>query len=128
MLRALYVMLPYVLFVVAASIIGRSVLAGVAGGLIFLTLDGGAGTLSFLSQTDNPIVRGIYNLLLQPNISRLVAQHRQSFGTDPTAVTGLDLSTLPPHVQAIIVIGVYSIVFAGYAYVSFTRRDIVGAS
>ncbi len=127
MLRALYVMLPYVLFVVAVSIIGRSVLAGVAGGLIFLTLDGGAGALSFLSQTDNAIVRGIYNLLLQPNISRLVTQHRLSFGLDPTAVTGLDLSTLPPTWQAILVIGVYSCIFAGYAYVSFTRRDIAGA-
>lgn len=128
MLRALYVILPYVLFVVAVSIIGRSVLAGVAGGLIFLTLDGGVGALSFLAQIDNPLIRGIYNLLLQPNINALVVQHRLSFGLDPTTLTGLNLATLPPWWQAVLVIGAYCALFFAYAYTSFVRRDITGAT
>ena len=46
LLRALYVILPYLLLTVACSIVGRSVLAGAAAGFLFLMLDVGLGILA----------------------------------------------------------------------------------
>jgi len=84
-LRALYVLLPYVLCTVACSILGRSVVAGAVGGFLFLLADAGLGALSFLAGLGGPI-SFLLNLIVQPNINTLIVLNSQSFGLDPAAL------------------------------------------
>jgi ABC-type transport system involved in multi-copper enzyme maturation permease subunit len=127
-LRALYVLLPYVMITVACSIIGRAVLAGVAGGFLFLMLDVGLGALSALGQLSG-VLAFLVGLVVQPNINTLVVQNSRSFGLDPAVVTpSLDLATLPGPLHAALVIGAYSVLFGFYAYRALARRDISGAA
>jgi ABC-type transport system involved in multi-copper enzyme maturation permease subunit len=126
MLRALYVMLPYVMVTFAGCVIGRSVLAGAAAGFIFLVLDVGLGALSFLANLGG-VLALLVNLVLQPNINTLVMMNSRSFGLDPAVLTpSLDLAALPSPLQATLVIGAYSALFGYYAYQALTRRDITG--
>jgi len=125
-LRALYVLLPYVLCTVACSILGRSVVAGAVGGFLFLLADAGLGALSFLAGLGGPI-SFLLNLIVQPNINTLIVLNSQSFGLDPAALTRtMDLNTLPSPFQATLVIGVYSALFFASAYRLLLRRDIGG--
>ncbi len=127
-LRALYVMLPYVMFTLVCCILGRSVLAGAAGGLIFLTLDVSLGALAFLGSL-NGILEFIYNLIVQQNINTLVVLNHQSFGLDPSLLTAnLDLNRLPSPLQAMLLVGLYSASFFGFAYYRFIRDDIGGGA
>jgi ABC-2 type transport system permease protein len=127
-LRALYVLLPYVLCTVACSILGRSVVAGAAGGYLFLLVDAGLGALSFLAGLGGPI-GFLLNLIVQPNINTLIVLNSQSFGLDPAVVTRtMDLTTLPSTLQAMLVIGVYSALFFASAYRWLLRCDIGGAA
>jgi len=127
-LRALYVLLPYVLCTVACSILGRSVVAGAVGGFLFLAADAGLGALSFLAGLGGPVAF-LLNLIVQPNINTLIVLNGRSFGLDPAALTRtMDLSTLPSPLQATLVIAVYSALFCISAYRSLLRRDITGAA
>ncbi len=126
--RSLYVMLPYLMFAVAMSIIGRSSMAGIAGGLIFLVLDASTGTPTLLANINNPLIEFFYHMLIQPNINRLVVINRSAYGLDPSLMMNLDPSRLPSTLQATLVVGIYSLLFAGYAYYMLTRRDVTGAS
>lgn len=127
MVRALLVMLPYTLIAAASAIFGRSVIAGVGGGLIFLAFDVSAGSLNTIGAVD-PLIRTLVNLLLQPNINRLIVENSQMFGLNPNVLTAaLDLNLLPSQWQAIIVIIVYSAIFAYSAYRTLNRQDIGGA-
>lgn len=128
LLRALYVILPYVLLTLAVCVIGRSVFAGVAGGLVFIAFDVGAGSFALLANLGNPLITFLVNLPLQQNINTLVLLNSSSYGLDPSAFAGLNPELLPSPLQATIMIGLYSALFAGYAYYSLTRRDIGGAS
>jgi ABC-type transport system involved in multi-copper enzyme maturation permease subunit len=128
MLRALCVILPYVLFTIAAATIGRSVIGGVAGGLIFLSLDGGLGTFSLFAEWGNPVFLFLYNLLLQRNISTLTVMNGQMYGIDTARFSGIDIATLPPQWQALLMIAIYSGLFYAYAHYALTRRDIGGAA
>jgi ABC-type transport system involved in multi-copper enzyme maturation permease subunit len=128
MLRALYVVLPYILFTLAACVLGRSVLAGVAGGLVFLFLDGGAAALAFLADVGSPLLTFLLNLTLQRNITTLTLLNRAGYGFDPAVLATLDMQTLPPPWQATLVVGLYSALFLGAATYLFTRRDIGGAA
>lgn len=126
-LRALYVLLPYVLLTLAGCAIGRSVLAGAAAGFLFLTLDVGLGALSFLAGLGGAVA-WLISLVLQPNINTLVVLNSRSFGLDPAALTrSLDLATLPSPLQATLVIAAYSALFGWYLWRAFARRDIGGA-
>lgn len=125
--RALYVVLPYLLATLACAALGRSVLAGVGGGLLFLAVDISAGSLGALAAID-PLLRSVTNLLLQPNINTLVVLNSQLFGLDQTVlVSGMDLSGLPPWPQAVLVIGCYSALMYGSAWRLLRRRDVGGA-
>jgi hypothetical protein len=127
-LRALYVMLPYVMFTLACCVLGRSVLAGAAGGFMFLVLDIGLGALSFLARLGG-VLGVIVNMVVQPNITTLTVQNSRSFGLDPAAVApSLDLAALPSPLQALLVIGAYSALFGWYAFRNLARRDITGAA
>lgn len=125
--RALFVILPYLLATLAAAAYGRSVLAGVGGGLIFLALDVSAGSLGSLAQMSDQ-VRAVANLLLQPNINALVVANSRLFGLDQSILAGgLNLDLLPSPAQASLVIAVYCLLFALGAWRTLTRRDITGA-
>ncbi len=127
-LRSLFVILPYVMSTMASAIFGRSVLAGVGGGLIFLALDVSAGSINALGAV-NPLVRLLVNLLLQPNINTLVVLNSQLFGLDQSVLaSSLDLSLLPSPLQASVVIAVYCGLFYWSAYRLLLRRDLAGAS
>jgi ABC-type transport system involved in multi-copper enzyme maturation permease subunit len=127
-LRALYVLLPYVLCTVACSILGRSVVAGAVGGFLFLLADTGLGALSFLAGLGG-LVSFLLNLIVQPNINTMIVLNSQSFGLDPAALTRtMDLTTLPSSLQATLVIGVYSALFFASSYRLLLRRDIGGAA
>ncbi|HEX5690698.1 MAG TPA: ABC transporter permease subunit, partial [Roseiflexaceae bacterium] len=127
MLCSLYVLLPYVLCTLACAILGRSVLAGAAGGFLFLVVDIGLGALGFLGRLGG-LVGFLVNLAVQPNVNTLIVLNSQNFGLDPAVMTRtMDLATLPALSQALLVIGCYSALFFAYAYRSFTRRDITGA-
>jgi len=127
MLRSLYVILPYLLATFVCAAFGRSALAGAGGGLIFLALDVGAGSLGSLGMVSDA-VRFVVNLMLQPNINRLVVANAALFGLDPTVLaSGLDLATLPSLTQAMLVVAVYCAMFGYGAWRLLTRRDITGA-
>lgn len=126
-LRALYVLLPYVLLTLAGCAIGRSVLAGAAAGFLFLSLDVGLGALSFLGGLGGAVA-WLISLVLQPNINTLVVLNSRSFGLDPAVLTrSLDLARLPSPLQATLVIAAYSALFGWYTWRAFARRDIGGA-
>lgn len=125
-LRALYVLLPYVLVTVASSIMFRTALAGIIGGFLFLFLDVSLGALALLANL-SPLFRTVVNLVVQPNINSLIMLNSRDFGLDPAVATpALDLAALPSPLQATLVIGAYSAIFFAYAYLSLTRRDIGG--
>jgi ABC-type transport system involved in multi-copper enzyme maturation permease subunit len=131
MLRALYVMLPYILFTLAVCVIGRSVFVGVAGGLIFIGLDNGINTLNFLTELGNPLVTFLVNLPLQQNANALLIGNRTMYGFDASTLpvaNVVNLATLPSPLQATIMVAIYSALFFGYAYYMLTRRDIGGAT
>jgi ABC-2 type transport system permease protein len=126
-LRSLYIILPYVMLTMASAIFGRSVLAGVGGGLIFLALDVSAGSLNTFGAV-NQLVRQLVDLLLQPNINTLVVLNSQLFGLDQSVLaSSLDLSQLPSPLHATLVIAVYCGLFFWSAYRLLLRRDVAGA-
>jgi ABC-type transport system involved in multi-copper enzyme maturation permease subunit len=131
MLRALYVMLPYMLFTLAVCVIGRSVFVGVAGGLVFIGLDNGISTLNFLTEMGNPLITFLVNLPLQQNANTLLVVNRTMYGFDPSTLpvaNVVNLATLPSPLQATIMVAIYSALFFGYAYYMLTHRDIGGAT
>ena len=126
--RALLVLLPYVLLTAGLCTFGRSVLAGMAGGLLFLFLDSAVGALSFLRAGGGPLL-AVYNLLLQQNINTLVVLNERAYGLDPAvAAPFLDLRVLPSAPQAFALIALYSALFAYGAYYWLARRDLTGAA
>ncbi len=126
--RSLYVMLPYLMFTIAMCTIGRSAMAGIAGGMIFLVLDVSTGMPSFLKIVDNPTIAMLYNLLIQQNVNALVLLNWTAYGLDPSVSMNMDPAQLPSPLQATLVVGVYSLLFLAYAYVWLTRRDVTGAT
>ncbi|RRR72721.1 MAG: hypothetical protein EI684_09825 [Candidatus Viridilinea halotolerans] len=126
MARALLVILPYLLATLACAAWGRSALAGMGGGLIFLALDVGAGSLSSLGLV-NELVLIMINLLLQPNITTLVVLNGELFGLDQALLTSaFDLQFLPSPWQATLVVIAYSCAFAYAAWRILSQRDVSG--
>lgn len=127
LLRALFVILPYVLLTFACASFGRSVLAGVGGGLIFLALDVSAGSLGSLGVVSD-LVLVLVNLLLQPNINTMVVLNSQLYGLDQSVLaSSLNLELLPSPLQATLVIGTYCGLFYAAAWRSLAQHDISGA-
>lgn len=124
--QAFLVLLPYVMATVAFSTFGRSLLAGIVGGMLFLTLDLSAGgTLAVLPKLDKTL-NLIYQLLLQPNINALVILNAHTYGLEPTQVSQMKLENLPSLIHAIVVITFYSLIFTIYAFYGFKQRDVLG--
>lgn len=127
MVRALYVLLPYVLLTLCVTIVGRSLLVGVAGGLVYLVFEAGFGALSALAMLGG-VWRVVYNLTIQQNINTLVWLNDQAFGLHPEVLTpSIDVAQQPSPLQACLMIALYSAGFLATAVYTFQRRDITGA-
>ncbi len=125
-LRALIVLLPYVLLTLWLTIAGRSLLIGVAGGLVYLVFEGGFGALAIFAQLDG-VWRVIYNLTIGQNINTLVVQNSHDFGLRPEIISPRAVEALPPIWQALVVVFVYSSAFLAMAIAVFRRHDVGGA-
>jgi ABC-type transport system involved in multi-copper enzyme maturation permease subunit len=126
-LRALYVQLPYVLLTLSFAILGRSVLVGLAGGLLYLVFEAGFGTLAIL-QVFGGVWQTIYNLTIQRNISALTVINLHEFGLHPELLTSASLFETPSLLQATLVVALYSVGFLATALYLLRRRDITGAA
>lgn len=125
-LRALYVLLPYVLLTLCFTVIGRSLLVGVAGGLLYLVFEAGFGTLATLQVLGGAWER-IYSLTIQQNINTLILLNSSAFGLHPEVITAIDLTRQPSPLQATLVVGVYSLSFLSTTLYLLRKRDIGGA-
>ncbi|HET9220859.1 MAG TPA: ABC transporter permease subunit [Roseiflexaceae bacterium] len=126
-LRALFALLPYVLLTVSFAILGRSVLVGLAGGLLYLVFEVGFGTLAIL-QVFGGVWQTIYNLTIQRNISALTVLNLHVFGLHPERLTSADLFQAPSVLQASLVVTIYCVGFFATALYLLRRRDITGAA
>ena len=127
-LRGLYVLLPYVLLTLSLTIIGRSLLVGIAGGLLYLVFEAGFGTFATLARLGG-LWQAIYNLTIQQNINTLVQLNSHAFGLRPEEVTpAIAPAQLPSPLQATLVVALYSAGFLTTALYLLRRRDITGAA
>ncbi len=124
-LRAIYVLLPYVLLTAYATLLTRSVLGGGAIGLSYIMVETGFGALALLRVLGG-VWALVYNLTIGQNINTLTLMNRHAFGLRPETTAPLDLSQLPSPLQATIVVAVYSALFLAFALILFRRRDITG--
>jgi ABC-2 type transport system permease protein len=127
LLRGLYVLLPYVLLTLCLTVLGRSLLAGLAGGLLYLVFEVGLGALALFEVLGGGW-RVLYSLTPGQNINTLALMNSHGFGLYPERVTALDVSTLPSPLQATLVVAAYSAIFLVVAVASLRRRDVFGPS
>ncbi|MEM8534624.1 MAG: ABC transporter permease [Chloroflexota bacterium] len=123
--RALYVLLPYVLLTFCMTIFGRSLLVGLAVGLTFLIIDISFGSLATFAELGG-VWQALYNLTLQQNITPFIDMNSRVFGLTPELVTGIVLTDMPSMVQATLIVGTYCISFIATTIYFFTKRDITG--
>ena len=122
-LRALFVLLPYVLLAVCLATCRRSLLFGVAGGLVYLALEAGVGAVTIFSALGEPW-RTLYGLTIGQNINALAALNSRAFGLHPEALAaGLRAELLPSPIQATVVVAVYCVVLFATT-LRFLRRDV----
>jgi len=127
-LRALYVLLPYVLLTLCLTIVGRSLLVGVAGGLLYLVFEAGFGAFATFARLGG-LWQAIYNLTIQQNINTLVQLNSHAFGLRPEEATpAIALAQLPSPLQASLVVALYCVSFLATALYVFRKRDITGAA
>jgi ABC-2 type transport system permease protein len=124
-LRALYVLLPYVLLTLCFTVMGRSLLAGVAGGLLYLLFEAGFGALATLRMLGG-IWEVVYSLTIQQNINTIIRLNDSTFGLHTEILASIDVSQLPAPLQAILVVALYSVSFLATALYLLRRRDIGG--
>lgn len=105
--RALFVLLPYMLVAVCLAVARRSLLFGVAGGLVYLVLEAGFGAVAIFSALGEPW-RTLYDLTIGQNINALTLLNCHVFGLHPEAVAkALRPELLPSPGRAAVVVGVY---------------------
>jgi ABC-2 type transport system permease protein len=127
MLRALFVILPYVLITLCFTIMGRSQVLGLSAGLIYMLIDVSLGSLSLFSLLGG-FWQTLYNLSLQPNITTLTNLNARAFGLRPELLIGaISDATLPSPLQAVITVIVYSAISLGTSLYLLRKRDIGGA-
>jgi ABC-type transport system involved in multi-copper enzyme maturation permease subunit len=121
--RALYVLLPYVLLAVCLATFRRSLLFGVAGGLVYLALEAGFGAVAIFSALGEPW-RTLYGLTIGQNINALTALNSRAFGLHPESLApALRADALPSPVQATVVVAAYCVVLF-VTTLRFLRRDL----
>jgi ABC-2 type transport system permease protein len=105
--RALFVLLPYVLVAVCFATFRRSLLFGVAGGLIYLVGEAGIGALSVFALLGEPW-RTLYALTVGQNINTLTLLNAHAFGLHPETLTpALRPDILPSAAHATVILAAY---------------------
>lgn len=123
-LRAMLVLLPYVLLTVWAAIAARSALVATGVGLLYLVADVSLGALTLFASLGG-IWQSIYNLMIGQNVNALVLQNSHLFGLHPEIVSpALSADNLPSPLVATLVLLLYSGLFLVGAVWLFQRRDI----
>jgi len=127
LVRALYVLLPYVLLAVSLATARRSLLFGVAGGLVYLVFEAGFGALTLFAALGEPW-RTLYTLTIGQNISALTLVNGHAFGLHPESLSAaLHPELFPSPLRATLVVAVYCALFLAVA-VRFIRRDVTPAA
>lgn len=125
LVRALFVLLPYALLAVCLAVARRSLLAGVAGGLLYLVFEAGLGALAIFASLGQPW-RTLYGLTIGQNIGALTLLNSHAFGLQPEVLAGtLRPATTPSALQAVVVVTAYCAVFLATA-ARWIRQDVVG--
>lgn len=123
--RALYVLLPYVLLTLYATLFSRSLLAGLSIGLFYIIIEVSFGALALLR-----VLGGFwalaYNLTIGQNINTLTLMNRHAFGLRPETTAPLDLAQLPSPLQATLVIAVYCVALLILSLHLIRSRDVTG--
>lgn len=126
LLRALYVLLPYVLLTLCFTVLGRSLLVGLAGGMLYLVFEAGLGAFATFAELGG-VWQTIYDLTIGQNINTLVLLNSHAFGLRPETVTAaFDPARLPSPLQATLLIALYSLGFLTTALFVLERRDVTG--
>lgn len=121
--RALYVLLPYVLLAVCLATLRRSLLFGVAGGLVYLAFEAGVGALAIFSALGEPW-QTLYGFTIGQNINALTALNSRAFGLHPEVLAnGLNGELLPSTLQATVVVAVYCMLLF-LTTARFIRHDL----
>lgn len=128
LLRALLVVLPYMLLTLCFTIYGRSLLAGIAGGLVYLAIEAGVGALTIFAELGG-IWHTLYDFMIGQNINTLIVLNSHAFGLQPELLSpALRLEVLPSPLQATLILVFYCAFLLATALHFFVRRDITGAS
>jgi ABC-type transport system involved in multi-copper enzyme maturation permease subunit len=126
-LCAVYVLLPYVLIAVCLATMRRSLLFGVAGGLMYLAFEAGFGAVAIFSALGEPW-RSLYGLTIGQNINALTALNGRAFGLQPEVLApGLRSELLPSVSQATVAVAVYCLLLVATA-ARLLRRDVTPAN
>ena len=126
-LRGVFILLPYILIAVCLAIVRRSLLFGVAGGLVYLAGEAGFGTLAIFAALGEPW-RTIYDLSIGQNINALTLQNGHTFGLHPEVLAaGLRPEDFPSPGRATIVVALYCVVLTAAA-LRFIRRDVTSTA
>lgn len=123
MMRALLVLLPYVLLTLWAAIASRSALVATGAGLLYLVADVSLGALTIFASLGG-IWQRLYNLMIGQNVNALVLENSHSFGLHPEITTPALSAQLPHPLLASLVLLLYSAFFLAGALWQFRRRDI----
>ena len=125
LVRALFVLLPYVLIAICLATARRSLLAGVAGGLVYLVFEAGFGALAIFAALGEPW-RTLYSLTIGQNINALTLVNSHAFGLQPEVLAAaLRPAVAPSPLQATLVVTAYCVVFLASA-LRFLERDVTG--
>jgi ABC-type transport system involved in multi-copper enzyme maturation permease subunit len=124
--RALFVLLPYVLLAACLATFRRSLLFGVAGGLVYLAVEAGFGAVAIFSALGEPW-QTLYSLTIGQNINTLTVLNGQAFGLHPEVLAaGLRADLLPSPTRATVVVACYCVLLF-VTTLRFLRRDVTRA-
>lgn len=127
LVRALLVLLPYVLLTLCATVGGRSLLVGLATGMLYLVFEIALGALALFANLGDTW-KLLYNLTIQQNINALVQLNSETFGLNPAGLnTRLENVQPPPPGQATVVVLIYSALLLASTLWLLGRRDVGGA-
>ena len=116
--RAVYVMLPYVLLAFLFAVLGRSTAAGIGFGIGASFLE---SIITGLMQMAHGWLAKIPNYLISTNVT-VINSLAQSYNT---IKVGTNIQT-PSVLHAFIVLAVYSVAFIAISFTLFQKRDVTG--
>jgi ABC-2 type transport system permease protein len=121
--RTTFILLPYILLAAMLAIVGRSALAGIAGGLVVNFVDGIASEI--LSQVSG-WAGSIPDYLMSHNISAIMSLNRLSgdaYGNG-AGIFGMTAMNLPGTLHATVTLVIYCLAFLAISFYLFRKQDL----